>query len=73
MMKKILKWLGIGLLVLVGIIVVGGIVMHFAGKARLDKAPEIVTKPVAVPDDAAASSQVRRTIRSRCRTVGSGS
>lgn len=53
-MKKILKWFGIGLLVLVGIIVVGGIVMHFVGKNRLENAPEVATKPVAVHNDAEA-------------------
>jgi cytochrome c553 len=53
-MKRVLKWLGIGLLVLVGILVVGGLTLHFVGKSRLDKAPEVATKPVVVPTDAAA-------------------
>lgn len=53
-MKRGLKWLGIVLLVLVGIIVVGGIALHFTGKSRLEKAPEVATKPVDVPTDEAA-------------------
>ncbi len=53
-MKRVLKWIGLGLLVLVGIIVVGGIVLHFMGKSRMNNAPEVATKPVAVPTDAAA-------------------
>lgn len=53
-MKRVLKWIGIGLLVLVGILVVVGITGHFVGKSRLEKAPEVVTKPVAVPTDADA-------------------
>ena len=62
-MKRVLKWVGIGLLVLVGIIVVGGVVGHFAGKARLEKAPEIVTRPVAVPDDPAAVAEGERLVK----------
>ncbi len=53
-MKKILKWLGIGVLVLVGIIVAGGIIMHFVGNNRLDNAPQVATKPVSVPTDGEA-------------------
>ena len=53
-MKKVLKWLGIGLLVLVGIIVVGGVTAHFVGKSRLNTAPEVVTKPVDIPTNEAA-------------------
>lgn len=53
-MKRVLKWIGVGLLVLVGIIVVGGVTAHFVGKSRLNKAPEVATKPVAIPTDAAA-------------------
>ncbi len=53
-MKRVLKWIGIGLLVLVGIIVVGGIVLNFTGKSRMNNAPEVATKPVTVPTDAAA-------------------
>ena len=52
----------IGLLALVGIIVVGGIVMHFVGKGRLNNAPEIVAKPVAVPDDAATIAEGERLV-----------
>jgi len=61
-MKRVLKWIGIVLLVLVGIIVVGGAVGHFVGKGRLDKAPEIATKPVAVPGDAAAIAKGERLV-----------
>lgn len=68
-MKRLLKWLGIGLLVLVGIIVVGGIVGHFVGKARLNNAPEVTTKPVTVPTDAAAIARGEHLVNavSQCR------
>jgi cytochrome c553 len=36
--------------------------MHFVGKGRLDKAPEIATKPVAVPDDANAIAEGERLV-----------
>jgi mono/diheme cytochrome c family protein len=49
-MKRVLKWLGIIVVVLV--VLVG--VLHFVGKARLEKAPEVATRPVTVPTDAEA-------------------
>jgi len=68
-MKRLLKWLGIGLLVLVGIIVVGGISLHFYGRLRLDKAPEVSTKPVAVPTDDTAIARGEHLVNvvSQCR------
>lgn len=52
-MKRILKWLGIGVLGLAGILFVTALVLHFVGLSRLNNAPEVATKPVSVPADAA--------------------
>lgn len=68
-MKKVLKWIGIGLLILIGIIIVGGAVGHFVGKNRLNKAPDVATEPVAVPTDAEAIARGEHLVNavSSCR------
>ena len=63
-MNRVLKWLGIGLLVLVGIIVVAGLTLHFVGKSRLNNAPEVATKPVVVLTDAAAIARGEHLVTS---------
>lgn len=59
-MKRVLKWIGIVLAVLV--VLVG--VLHFVGKGRLEKAPEVMTRPVAVPTDAVALVRGEHLVRS---------
>ena len=56
-MKRVLKWIGIvigSLVVLVGLTAVS---LHFVGQSRLESAPEVTTRPVTVPTDAAAIAQ----------------
>lgn len=64
-MKRVLKWIGIVLGVLAGLVVV----LHFVGKGRLDNAPEVVVRPVAVPTDAAALARGEHLVNvvSSCR------
>lgn len=53
-MKRVFKWIGMGVVVLLGVLAVGALIGHFTGKNRLDKAPEVATRPVAAATDAAA-------------------
>ena len=53
-MKKILKWISIVVGVLLAVIIVAAIALHFAGRSRLNNAPDVATKPVPVPTDSAA-------------------
>lgn len=64
-MKRVLKWIGIVL----GVLVVAVVVLHFVGKGRLEKAPEVATRPVAVPTDAAALARGEHLVNvvSSCR------
>ena len=51
-MKKFLKWVGIGLAVLVGLLAVGLGVVYFQTEARLNKVYELPKETVAIPTDA---------------------
>jgi mono/diheme cytochrome c family protein len=52
--KKIFKWSGIVLGVLIFVILIVGVSLHFIGRSRLNVAPEVTTHPVIVPTDSAA-------------------
>ncbi|GIV78965.1 MAG: hypothetical protein KatS3mg050_3359 [Litorilinea sp.] len=47
-MKRILKWIGIGLASLVGLLVVAGGVLHLVGSNRLQNAPAVAVQTVEV-------------------------
>jgi mono/diheme cytochrome c family protein len=53
-MKKVLKWVGIILAILIGLIVVLAGVLHFVGSSRMAAAPAVAVKPIDIPTDEAA-------------------
>jgi mono/diheme cytochrome c family protein len=53
-MKRVIKWLAIGLAGLVGLVVVAVAVMYILANARLNKQYDIQVEPVAITADAAA-------------------
>ncbi len=53
-MKKVLKWIGIVLGALVGLVLLAGITLHLIGRSRFENSPNVPLKPVAVPTDAEA-------------------
>lgn len=58
-MWKVLKWVGIGLGSLLGIVVVAAVVLYFAGGSRLDKRYDIEVAAVPIPTDEAAIARGR--------------
>jgi len=53
-MKRVLKWIGIVLGSLVVLVGLTAVILHFVGQSRLEAAPDVTTRPVTVPTDAAA-------------------
>ncbi len=53
-MKKFLKWVGIVLGALVGLIVIGLVVIYFNSQSRLNHVFEIPEEQVTIPTDAAS-------------------
>ncbi len=56
-MKRVMKWIGIGIVVLLSVLVVGAVIGQFTGQNRVDKAPEVATRPVAAATDAASMAR----------------
>ena len=53
-MKKILKWIGTVLGVLVGLVLVAGVVLFLIGNTRLNKTYDFPPSNITIPTDAAS-------------------
>jgi cytochrome c553 len=62
-MMKVLKWIGIVLGILIGIVVIVGLSLHLYGRSRAANAPEIAGKPVPIPTDAEAIARGEHLVR----------
>lgn len=72
-MKKALKWVGIGLAVLMGLLAVGLGVVYFKTEARLNKVYELPKETVAIPADAASIARGKHIYQFRgCQACHGG-
>jgi cytochrome c553 len=53
-MKKILKWIGIVLGILLGLVILAGVVLYSLGSARLNKTYDIQPEAIVIPSDQAS-------------------
>jgi cytochrome c553 len=58
-MKKVLKWIGIGLGALVGLLVLALVVLYFLGSTRLNKRYDIQVETITIPSDETAIARGR--------------
>ena len=65
-MKKLLKWLGIGLGVLAGLILLTALVMYLNGNARLNKVYEFQPSNIAIPSDAVSIAYGKHRVETLC-------
>lgn len=65
-MKKVLKWIGIVLGGLLGLIVLAAAVMFLIGNSRLEKTYQIDVQPVAIPTDAASLELGKHRVEVLC-------
>lgn len=65
-MKKVLKWIGIVLGGLLGILLVAAVILHFVGKSKLTTAPEVTGRPVTVPTDAESIARGEKWVTLAC-------
>jgi mono/diheme cytochrome c family protein len=62
-MGKVVKWVGLGLAGLAGLLALAGVVLYIAGGARLNRAYDIQLQAVTVPTDAAAIGRGRHLVQ----------
>ncbi len=63
--KKVLKWAGIGLGGLLGVIVIAMVVLYFLGGLRVNKIHDIQVAAITVPSDEASIERGRHVIETR--------
>ncbi len=63
-MKKVFKWVGIVLGILIGLLVLAAVAMYLIGSARLDKTYDIQVQAIAIPTDEAAIARGRHLAKS---------
>lgn len=67
-MKKVLKWIGIVLAGLVGLLVVAAVVLNIMGGSRLNKTHDIQAESIVIPDDAAALARGEHLVDVGCKS-----
>ncbi|HJS27995.1 MAG TPA: c-type cytochrome [Anaerolineales bacterium] len=65
-MRKFLKWLGIGLLILVGVLVVAVVGLSIAGNARLGKTMDVQAEAIDIPTDAESLARGELLVHTVC-------
>ena len=53
-MQKFLKWLGIGLGVVIGLVLLAGLILYIMGGAQLNKTRQVQPAALVIPDDEAS-------------------
>jgi mono/diheme cytochrome c family protein len=65
-MRRALKWIGIGLGVIIGLLIVAVIVFYFMGSARLTKTYDIEAESVTIPSDEESLARGEYIVRRIC-------
>lgn len=65
-MKKIMKWIGIVLGSLIGLILISGIVLYFAGNSHFNKTYDFPASGIVAPTDAASIEYGRHRVETLC-------
>ena len=65
-MRKVLKWIGIGIGVLVGLVIVAAITLYFVGGSRLNKTRQLQTPAVAIPSDDQVVARGKHMVNVNC-------
>lgn len=65
-MRKVLKWLGITLAVLVGLLVTAVVILYFVGRSTLNKTRTVTPPAVTIPSDEASLSRGQHMVDVNC-------
>jgi mono/diheme cytochrome c family protein len=67
-MRKVLKWIGIGLGVLIGLLITAALVLYFMGGAQLNKSRQVEPAEVAIPIDAESLARGEHLVNAACKS-----
>ena len=67
-MRKVLKWIGIGLVVLIGVLITAALVLYFVGGAQLNKTRQVQPAEVSIPTDAESLARGEHLVNAACKS-----
>ena len=67
-MKKVLKWIGIGITGLLGIIMITAVILSFAGGSRLQTTREIRGETISIPSDETSLARGAHLVNVACKS-----
>jgi mono/diheme cytochrome c family protein len=65
-MRKILKWIGIGIGVLLGLLLTAGVILFFIGGSKLNKTRQIQPPFLAIPSDERSLARGEHLVKATC-------
>ncbi|UCD42234.1 MAG: c-type cytochrome [Chloroflexota bacterium] len=70
-MRKVLKWVGIGIGVLVGVVIAAAVLLYFMGGTRLSKTRQVQPLAIAIHNDEAALARGEHLVKAACASCHS--
>ena len=67
-MRKVLKWIGIGLGILVGLVITAAVVLYFVGNSKMNKTRQVQPLAVTIPADEASLARGEHLVNSTCKS-----
>jgi cytochrome c5 len=67
-MRKVLKWIGIGLGVLIGLLITAALVLYFMGDAKLKKTRQVQPPELTIPADAESLARGEHLVNAACKS-----
>ena len=67
-MRKFIKWLGIGLGVLIGVVLLAGLVLYIMGGAQLNKTRQVQSAELTFPTDDEAIARGEHLVNAACKS-----
>jgi mono/diheme cytochrome c family protein len=65
-MRKVLKWVGIVIGVLVGVVIAAAVLLYFTGGARLNQTRQVQPLAIAIHNDEAALARGEHLVKAAC-------
>jgi mono/diheme cytochrome c family protein len=65
-MRKVLKWVGIGIGVLVGLVIMAGVILYFMGGAKLNKTRQVQPLAIAIHNNETAIARGEHLVSAAC-------
>ncbi len=67
-MSKVLKWIGIGLGVVIGLLITAALILYFMGGAQLNETRQVQPAELTIPTDDEALARGEHLVNATCKS-----